>query len=107
MRGGEGPLGLFHTHSEAACGNNAENLFLLLAIRLIFISVRYFNRKFTCSSDARSIMSAALDSPGLSPLHPDHRGTGSCLMVEHKYRLFFWYNDKMRGQSDVKGLAQV
>lgn len=55
---------MVYTHSHAACGNNAENLLLLLAVRPTFSSVWYFNRKFTCSSDARSVMSAAVDSPG-------------------------------------------
>lgn len=65
VRGG-GPPGLFYTCSEAACASNAENLFFLLAQRPTLSSVWYFNRKFTCSSDARSVMSAAVDRPGPS-----------------------------------------
>lgn len=101
---GGGPLGLVYTHSHAACGNNAENLLFLLAVGPTFSSVWYFNRKFTCSSDARSVMSAAQDSPGLSRTAQDcpglscpgcpglsacapgsHRGTGSWLMAEQKF----------------------
>lgn len=98
---GGGPPGLFYTCSEAACANDAENLFFLLAQRATLSSVWYFNRKFTCSSDARSVMSAAVDRPGASwsvldspgqswsvldcrPVRPDHRGSDSILMVEPK-----------------------
>lgn len=96
---GGGPPALFYPCSEAACANHAERLFFLLAQRPTLGSVWHFNRKFTCSSDARSVMSAAVDSPGPSrtvpnrpgpswtildcrPVRPDHRGRGSILMVE-------------------------
>lgn len=98
---GGGPPGLFYTCSEAAFANNAENLFFLLAQRPTLSCVWYFNRKFTCSSDERSVMSAAVDSPAQSrtvlhspaqswtvldcrPVRPVHRGSASSLMVEPK-----------------------
>lgn len=88
---GGGPPGSVCTCSQAAGAKNEEKLFFPLAQRPPLSSVRYFNRKFTCSSDARSVMSAAVDRPGRfwtvldrRPVRPDHRGRGSVLMVEPK-----------------------
>lgn len=109
---GGGPPGLFYTCSEAAWANNAENLFFLLAQRPTLGSVWHFNRKFTCSSDARSVMSAAVDRPGQSWTVPDSPGRSACAPRSQrkvfdfdgrtKNSKYSWCNDKLRGQSEVR-----
>lgn len=87
-----------HAHRQAACGNNAENLLFLLAVRPTFSSVWYFNRKFTCSSDTRSVMSAAVDSPALScPVQSRLSwAVGLCVRITQRDVMIHWEKDCLR-----------
>lgn len=63
---------------------------------LLVRAVRYFRRS--------RLATTVPDCPSAST---SQRGPGSRLTVERRCRMFFCCSDKMRGQSDVKGLAQV